>query len=380
MLIEIDCIAYSVEKKRKSAEEHLLLSYALGPDDKPAHWAAPVARVFEMESVAVDAPPRMVQKGKPGREFAAAVRALTQTPAAVAIEKPGAFSSRIVELAHPLVSGQEDSSVTVTSLTLFADCPRRYYLARYLGWQEVRETGGEAPAVPSTELGQQVHALLASQKVASPSFEAIHLAETFDRSDLGRRAKKARRSEREFDFMFAIDDVVVRGQIDLWFEDRAGHVIVDYKTDDVAPHETATRSAAYELQLQFYALAIEKLTGALPSEAWLYFLRPDVTVRVDATPVSLTAARRLVTDIASAQRTRDFPLNEGPHCVRCPFHHRQLPRRMSLRSFVVYGSQIRIAFEYAPQRGRGSRVVLFLGRQSSAGLDNHGTNILSMIE
>jgi ATP-dependent helicase/nuclease subunit A len=307
------------------AEEHLLLSYALGPDDKPAHWAAPVARVFEMESVAVDAPPRMVQKGHPGREFAAAVRALTHTPAALAMEKPGAFSSRIVELARPIVSGQEDSSVTVTGLTLYADCPRRYYLARYLGWQEIRERRGEAPTVPSTELGQQVHALLSSQKVAAPSFEAIHLAETFERSDLGRRAKKARRIEREFDFMFAIDDMVVRGQIDLWFEDRAGHVIVDYKTDDVAPQETASRSAAYELQLHFYALAIEKLTGSLPAEAWVHFLRPDVAVKVDPALDSLTAARRLVTDIALAQRTRHFPLNEGPHCVRCPFYRGKCP-------------------------------------------------------
>ena len=128
-----------------------------------------------------------------------------------------------------------------------------------------------------------MHALLASQEVAAPDLEALRLADTFDRSDLGRRARKARHIEHEFDFMFAIGDMVLRGQIDLWFEDRAGQIVVDYKTDDVASHEAEARAESYRLQLRYYALAIEKLTGALPAEAWLHFLRPDVPVRVELT-------------------------------------------------------------------------------------------------
>ena len=313
------------------AEEHLVLSYALGPDDKPNNWAAPVHRVFEMDSVAVDAPARIIRKGRDGREFEAAVSVITRTPAAVALDKAGAFAAQLAELPAPAITGQEDSSVTVTGLTLFADCPRKYFLARYLGWERgpqadpLERESGEPASLPSTELGQQVHALLASQKVASPSFEAIHLAETFDRSELGRRAARARVVERELDFMFAIDEMVVRGQIDLWFEDRAGRVIVDYKTDDVARAAAEARSQAYQLQLRYYAMAIEKMTGALPTEAWLHFLRPDVAVRVDLSSASLAAAKRLVGDLASAQRTRRFPLHEGPHCHRCPFHRSQCP-------------------------------------------------------
>ena len=55
------------------AEEHLLLSYALGEKDKPQQWAEPVSRVFGMASLELDAPPRMIRAGLPGREFAAAV-------------------------------------------------------------------------------------------------------------------------------------------------------------------------------------------------------------------------------------------------------------------------------------------------------------------
>jgi ATP-dependent helicase/nuclease subunit A len=295
------------------AEEHLVMSYALGPKDKPQNWAEPVCRVFGMDSVQPDAPARIIDAG-----FPAMVRAITRSPAALRVEQAGAFSTRIEEVPRPGATAQQDSNVTVTSLTLFADCPRRYYLARYLGWETINLTA-------SSELGKQVHALLAGEVVPAPEFEALHLAETFDRSDLGRRAKKSRRIEHELDFMFTIDEMVVRGQIDLWMEERAGHVIVDYKTDDIAAHEVDARSKSYQLQLRFYAMAIEKLTGAMPSEAWLHFLRPDVAVRIDLTSADLAAARNLVADLASAQRTHWFPLNEGPHCTRCPFYKGRCP-------------------------------------------------------
>lgn len=125
--------------------------------------------------------------------------------------------------------------------------------------------------------------------------------------------------------MFAIGDMVLRGQIDLWFEDRAGHVIVDYKTDDITADEARIRAENYKLQLLFYALAIEKLSGALPAEAWLHFLRPDVAVRVELTPRDLRAARQLVDELAGAQRENRFPLKEGAHCARCPFYRGKCP-------------------------------------------------------
>jgi len=229
------------------------------------------------------------------------------------------------------VTEQQDSNITVTSLTLFADCPRRYYLARYLGWETGMQKAPQTPSdearteMPSSELGRQVHALLASQAVPSPEFEALHLAATFERSELGRRAKKAKRVEHESDFMLAIDEMVVRGQIDLWFEERAGSVIVDYKTDDISAQDVESRAAAYKLQLRYYALAIEKLTGTVPAEAWLHFLRPDVALRVEITAAGLESARRLVRKMVSAQRSLQFPLKEGAHCLRCPFYRGKCP-------------------------------------------------------
>jgi ATP-dependent exoDNAse (exonuclease V) beta subunit len=308
------------------AEEHLLLSYALGPKDKPNQWAEPVSRVFDVASCEPDAPPRLLP------DLDAVVRVITQTPAATAVDGPSAYARHIQEVPRPHLTDQQESSVVVTSLTLFADCPRRYYLARYLGWEPKpkRKTSAiDEDRVPSeltsSELGHQVHALLAGQPVENPDFEAVHLAETFDKSDLGRRTRRARRVEREFDFMFAIDEMVIRGQIDLWFEERGTHIIVDYKTDDIAAHEAHERAEAYKLQLRYYALAIEQLTGSLPAEAWLHFLRPDIAVRVDLSSSALAGARQVVADLAAAQRTLHFPLHEAAHCHRCPFHHGKCP-------------------------------------------------------
>jgi ATP-dependent exoDNAse (exonuclease V) beta subunit len=300
------------------AEEHLVLSYA-GETDKPKHWAEPVFRVYELASVQPDAPARVIND--------ALVRVISKTPPALRLEREGAFAGRVAEMTQPEEAAQQESNVTVTALTMFADCPRRYYLARYLGWETGPPSGAKdnQTAMSSSELGKQVHALLASQTVESPDFQALHLADTFDRSELGRRARKAKRVEHEFDFMLAIDEMVVRGQIDLWFEDRAGQVIVDYKTDDVGAGEVQARAAAYDTQLRYYALAVEKMTGALPAEAWLHFLRPDVAVQVRLNAAGFDAARELVAEMASAQRSLRFPLKEGAHCTRCPFYRGKCP-------------------------------------------------------
>src|SRR5207249_4404603 len=136
--------------------------------------------------------------------------------------------------------------------------PRRYYLARYLGFDGhpgpiTTEEDEEKPdPVDATEFGRQVHALLAGGDRTNATTEALALAARFESSDLGMRAGKALRVEREFDFLLAIEDVVLRGQIDLWFEDSGGVVIVDYKTDDITAEEAPSRASIYMIQLQLY--------------------------------------------------------------------------------------------------------------------------------
>jgi len=211
-------------------------------------------------------------------------------------------------LDPPILSGQHDSAVAATSVAMFQACPRRYYLSRYLGL----EPAPDRPGTGAIEFGLNVHAALAGEEIEST--EAQELAIRFRTSELGRRAGSASRLEREFDFLFEIDDVLVRGQIDLWFEEGGELVLVDYKTD-----RDETAGEGYALQLRLYALALERYAGRRPDRAVLYYLRSDRMVEISLTDADLAAARTAVRELRNAQDKLQFPLKVGEQCRKCSF-------------------------------------------------------------
>jgi CRISPR/Cas system-associated exonuclease Cas4 (RecB family) len=225
-------------------------------------------------------------------------------------------------LSPPAVAGQQNSNATVTDLVAFANCPRQYYLGYYLGLEGRPRTLAEAEelaGLSASELGTEVHALLAGSPVPDPDQEALRLAGVFRQSPLGRRLERAGRVEREFDFLMAVEDLVIRGQVDLWFEEGGELVVVDYKTDSVTAAEARRRARDYSLQLRLYALAVERFAGRAPDRAWLCFLRPNTVVEVDLTPSLLERPEQIVRDFEDAQSNLEFPLNEGERCRRCRF-------------------------------------------------------------
>ena len=147
----------------------------------------------------------------------------------------------------------------------------------------------------------------------------------FRESALGRRVERAARAEREFDFILALEELIIYGQVDLWFEEGGEIVIVDYKTDAVKAVEAHQRAQDYALQLRTYAIAVERVAGRPPSRAYLHFLRPNTLVEVDLTPSLLESPEQIARDFQRAQETLEFPLNEGPQCRRCPFFHNLCP-------------------------------------------------------
>ena len=229
-------------------------------------------------------------------------------------------------VALPEVREQQDANATVTALYKFAACPREYLLGQYLGFEgrprKLEEEDGELAA---GEFGTQVHALLAGTTVVNADAEAVRLAEVFRQSALGKRAQRAGRLEREFDFLMAVEGLVVLGQVDLWFEESGELVIVDYKTDAVNAAEAHKRARDYELQLRLYAMAVERVAGRPVDRAWLHFLRPNTVVEVDLTPSLLESPEQLARDFQEAQEKGEFPLREGERCVRCPFYRDLCP-------------------------------------------------------
>jgi ATP-dependent exoDNAse (exonuclease V) beta subunit len=292
--------------KRVSESLHLPLAETC---DCAIDYAAPDGTPWKLRLLVADHAPELIERAPAARTCRTAPPATTWLDA-------------------PLVTGQQDTYATVTALREFAQCPRRYYLGHYLGFDgrsRRSEEPGEDESLPASELGTQVHQLLAGTPVADPDDEALRLADNFRTSSLGRRADKAARVEREFDFLMAVDGLVIRGQVDLWFEDAAELVIVDYKTDAVNLAEAHRRAQDYAVQLRLYGMAVEQLAGRVPDRAVLYFLRPNTMVEIDLAPTLIESPSQVVRDFQEAQSSLQFPLNEGRQCRACPFFHDLCP-------------------------------------------------------
>ena len=164
----------------------------------------------------------------------------------------------------------------------------------------------------------------------APAAESVELADRFLTSALGKQALRATRKQHEHDFLIAIDGLVLRGQIDLWFEHNRDLILVDYKTDQLRRPIDPRRVHAYGLQLQLYAIALERIAGRPVTRAYLHFLRPNELVEIDLSPLELNAAREYVRSFITAQGSLEYPLNTGDHCFRCDYYKDVCPARRSL--------------------------------------------------
>ena len=304
------------------AEQHLVLSFSARKN-----WAKDVADKLEL-SLQEPGDDSLTRTAPDGKEWSLRVVVANQAPEpvrrAASLAAPAAAEAQFLD--PPEVSHQQDTNATVTALARFANCPREYFLSHYVGFEgRLRKLPEPDAELPASEFGTQLHALLAGGAVDEADGEALRLAEVFRRSPLGRRLAKATRVEREFDFLMSVEDLVVRGQVDLWFVEGNELVIVDYKTDAVNAAQAHQRARDYALQLRLYAMAVERVAGRPVDRAWLHFLRPNVPVEVDLTPSLLESPEQIVRDFEEAQAKIDFPLLEGEHCLRCPFHRDLCP-------------------------------------------------------
>jgi ATP-dependent helicase/nuclease subunit A len=71
------------------------------------------------------------------------------------------------------------------------------------------------------------------------------------------------------------DFIVLQGVVDLIFEDGAGRIVVDWKTNNIAESEVPACAESYALQLWAYRYAVETAIGAV-DDAYLAFVMPGV--------------------------------------------------------------------------------------------------------
>lgn len=227
----------------------------------------------------------------------------------------------------------EPPSVSATALARFAACPRRYFLHSLLGWPETSPEPGSTPdeepladreldeepraATPGgASFGDEVHKLLSGADLPEASPEARTLAQRFQQSDTGQRAARASRSGHETPILFDYEGLLIRGAIDLWFEENGELVLVDYKTDQ---HISDERLREYSTQLRLYAIALSRARERRVDRIVLAVLRAGREINVRLSPDDELALSQSVADFREAHHAGSFPLSPGKQCEWCPY-------------------------------------------------------------
>ena len=107
--------------------------------------------------------------------------------------------------------------------------------------------------------------------------DAIELVKALSTSSIVNRANKSKRLYTEVPFQSVRDDgeaapILMRGVIDLVFEEHGGWVIVDYKTDKVTKKSLQAKVDSYLPQISAYAKEWARIVDGPVVETGLYFV------------------------------------------------------------------------------------------------------------
>jgi ATP-dependent exoDNAse (exonuclease V) beta subunit len=330
-LLEEDRLLYVAMTR---AEERLILVWTEGerPDQR---WITPVNTGL---GLGWNSAP-----GEPSNERGIRVlRAIGSPPAFQAEEGVRTEEPEAVLVQPNEILFAEPPSVSATALVRFEACPHRYFLGSLLGWPEeqthsdtadLEEPAGsvgveedEAPVRPVSAivLGDAVHKLLAGIEVVDAPAEARALAERFHSSELGQRARRAVRIGRETPVLFEFEGLLIRGVIDLWFEEGGELVIVDYKTER---HIGVERRDEYSAQLGLYAIALSRALGRPVNRSILAALHSETEIDVTSNSATAQRLKLLVDRFRDAHKRGDFPLRPSRACEWCRFFGGACPSR-----------------------------------------------------
>jgi ATP-dependent helicase/nuclease subunit A len=136
---------------------------------------------------------------------------------------------------------------------------------------------------PTTNLeGVAISALRAAELDVTRASEAVMIVRGVMNSEIWRRARAARRCLTEVPFVVTMPDSLVRGVIDLAFEETDGWVLVDYKTDRAAKQRLSELAQTYRPQLDAYRAAWTQIAREPVLEAGLYFTHASRYVKIES--------------------------------------------------------------------------------------------------
>ena len=137
----------------------------------------------------------------------------------------------------------------------------------------------------------------------------------FSESDLYSQIRNSEEIRREMTFTFNINDVLIRGKIDIVYRFGNDTVIVDYKTGEM----TADKLDDYRLQLGIYALALNRAEYSVPSKLVVHSLTSGESHEISCSSALLDEIADSLTVSLNSMASGDFDPVYSGRCDSCLF-------------------------------------------------------------
>jgi ATP-dependent helicase/nuclease subunit A len=249
----------------------------------------------------------------------------------------------LAEIAAPPV--HDVRRLSYSALALFERCSYRFFAERVLGLPP-RERGGNGSngvGLAATEIGDAVHRLLELIPLDAPSApsrsslaEAVRswypavseeelerisvLVDAYCVSPLAARLAGLRGARPERPFTFEHDGVLIRGRLDVLWQDGDRALVVDYKSNALEGREPGEIvEAEYGLQRLVYALVCLRAGSTEVEIAYQFLERPDDVVSTSFTRGDVPELEAELSAAIARIRAGDFrPTPSEFACADCP--------------------------------------------------------------
>ena len=296
--------------------------------------------------------------------------ASTFAPAAALFEDEA--TRRFLSVAAPPI--RVPSRLSFSGLSVYLDCPRRFYLERILGLRLDLGSGGEqadegvgageraedlldgAEAGGGREVGLLVHALLersvlhgpvptleslrarateltggvpagtSAWPAATPGLgirlspaqleRALSLTRAFWSSPVAQRGG-LEVALKEAPFCFLDQELLISGIMDLVWEEEGRVFIVDYKTNSLSGRSPGEAAASYGLQASLYALAALRAGAREVQMDFIFLERAEESAGLSYGQDDTARLGESLEETLRPLRAGEYPAREGAACARC---------------------------------------------------------------
>ena len=235
--------------------------------------------------------------------------------------------------------------LSYSALALFERCSYRFYAERVLGLplRPAVTAGATVGALAATEIGDAVHRLLELVPLDAPAapprvdLDAVvrewypqvtgdeldriaALVDAYCASELARRLAGLPGARPERPFVFEHDGVLIRGRLDVLWQEGERALVVDYKSNALEGREPAEIvEAEYALQRLVYALVCLRGGAGEVEVAYQFLEQPDDVVSTSFTLADVPELEARLSAAIERIRAGEFrPTPSEFACADCP--------------------------------------------------------------